>query len=147
MGQQKIIGRFEPIGKEVGPARKPFDVLTKEDWVDPQSGRPGFKGEGVGACVFEYSVISEFWNWVPAGYAPAIPADGGPAFGELKQVGDRAIKQGGLTIRDYFAIHASADEVAALQKRKHAERADDMPLNDFEARYLYADQMLKGRAK
>lgn len=72
---------------------------------------------------------------------PAAPADGGPAFGELKQVGDRAIKQGGLTIRDYFAIHANADEVTRLQ------RCCVENLEDFQARYRYADQMLKERAK
>lgn len=86
--QQKIIGRFEPIGKEVGRPRAGFDVLTKEDWIDPKSGRPGFKGTSPniygdtdGPETQEYSVISEFWRWVRAecehdfeGRAP----DGGP---------------------------------------------------------------------
>lgn len=67
MGQQKIIGRFEPIGKEVGRPRVAFDVLTKEDWVDPQSGRPGFKGVSLyDEYPIDYSVISEFWRWAPA---------------------------------------------------------------------------------
>lgn len=63
--QPKIIGRFEPIGEEVGRRRAPFEVLTKEDWIDPKSGRPGFRGEGLGVIGFEYSVISEFWQFVP----------------------------------------------------------------------------------
>lgn len=75
------------------------------------------------------------------------PADGGPAFGELKQVADRAIKQGGISIRDYFAIHANADEVTALQNHYLAEHEDDIGLSDIQARYRYADQMLKERAK
>lgn len=66
--QQKIIGRFEPIGEEVGRPRVGFDVVTKEDWVDPKSGRPGFKGTSPNVYgdaaqdkATEYSVISEFW--------------------------------------------------------------------------------------
>lgn len=59
--QHKIIGRFEPIGEEVGPRRAPFQVLTKEPYEF--KGRQGFKGFGsLGA----YSVISEFWRWAPA---------------------------------------------------------------------------------
>lgn len=62
----KIIGRFEPIGEEVGRPRVGFDVVTKEDWVDPKSGRPGFKGVSLYECYpIEYSVISEFWRWAP----------------------------------------------------------------------------------
>ena len=32
--------------------------------------------------------------------------NGGPAFGELQQVGDVAMRDGGLSIRDYFAAKA-----------------------------------------
>lgn len=58
--QHKTIGRFVPIGEEVGPRRAPFDVLTKEPYEF--KGRQGFKGFGsLGA----YSVISEHWQFVP----------------------------------------------------------------------------------
>lgn len=74
--QHKIIGRFEPIGEEVGRPRAPFDVLTKEPYEF--KGREGFKGFGsIGA----YLVFPEHWRWVPTecehdfeGRAP----DGGP---------------------------------------------------------------------
>lgn len=65
--QQKIIGRFEPIGEEVGPKRVPFDVLTKEP-VEALGicSKPGFKGLAVlGESTFEYSVVSEHWQFVP----------------------------------------------------------------------------------
>lgn len=65
--EPKIIGRFEPIGEEVGPARKAFDVLTKES-VEALGicGLPGFKGLRLtGAGVDSYSVISEHWQFVP----------------------------------------------------------------------------------
>lgn len=58
--QPKVIGRFEPIGKEVGPRRAPFEVLTKEPYEF--KGRHGFKGLGLWGA---YSVISEHWQWVP----------------------------------------------------------------------------------
>lgn len=62
--QQKIIGRFEPIGEEVGPRRAPFDVLTKEPYEF--KGRQGFKGVALaGALKGEYSVFPEHWRWVP----------------------------------------------------------------------------------
>lgn len=102
----------------------------------------------------EESLVALAARLVEAGYRkfeiidePTAPADGGPAFGELKRVGDRAIKQGGLSIRDYFAIHANADEVTALQNRYLADHEDDIGLTDVQARYRYADEMLKERAK
>lgn len=133
MSNDKIIGRFEPIGPDVGLPRRAFDVLTKEDWVDPKSGLPGFKGLAVAYkdapndYAVEYSVISEHWNWVPTfeqslnelhaastdGYRqhherdqykePPTPADGGSAFGEYRQVGAVAVQKGGMSMRDYFA--------------------------------------------
>jgi len=61
--QHKIIGRFVPIGEEVGPRRAPFDVLTKESYEF--KGRQGFKGLRLtGAGVDGYSVISEHWQFV-----------------------------------------------------------------------------------
>lgn len=62
-GQQpQVIGRFEPIGREVGRPRQPFDVLTKEpyEW----RGQPGWQGQITNGA--EYSVIAEHWQFVPA---------------------------------------------------------------------------------
>lgn len=77
---------------------------------------------------------------------PPAPADGGPAYpffdGRFMNTPEY-----GLTIRDYFAIHANADEVTALQNRYLAEHEDDIGLSDIQARYRYADEMLKERAK
>lgn len=63
----------------------------------------------------------------------------------MRDVTDPA--QHGLTLRDYFAIHANADEVTALQNRYLAEHEEDIGLSDIQARYRYADEMLKERAK
>ena len=38
--------------------------------------------------------------------------NGGPAFGELQQVGDVAMRDGGLSIRDYFAAKAMQGMIA-----------------------------------
>ena len=43
--------------------------------------------------------------------------NGGPAFGELQQVGDVAMRDGGLSIRDYFAAHASEQKDARVAER------------------------------
>ena len=38
--------------------------------------------------------------------------NGGPAFGEFQQVGDVAMRDGGLSIRDYFAAKAMQGMIA-----------------------------------
>ncbi len=71
------------------------------------------------------------------------PYDGGPAFGELKQCGDRAIKQGGISVRDYFAA-------AALHGICANEAADNMVSPNVlmaTGVYLIADAVLQERAK
>lgn len=73
------------------------------------------------------------------------PKTGGPLHGAQANWNDPG--QHGLTIRDYFAIHANADEVTALQNRYLADHEDDIGLTDIQARYRYADEMLKERAK
>lgn len=73
------------------------------------------------------------------------PKTGGPLQGGGAYWNDPV--QHGLTIRDYFAIHANADEVTALQNRYLADHEDDIGLSDIQARYRYADEMLKERAK
>ena len=42
-----------------------------------------------------------------------IKDNGGPAFGELQQVGDVAMRDGGLSIRDYFAAKAMQGMIAS----------------------------------
>lgn len=39
--------------------------------------------------------------------------NGGPAFGEIQQVGDVAMRDGGLSIRDYFAAKAMQGMIAS----------------------------------
>lgn len=83
---------------------------------------------------------------------PAARTDGGPAFGELKQIGDRAIKQGGLTIRDCFAasalqgIFANDAMISRFGKAAQAENISPDVLAATAA-YSVADAMLKERAK
>ncbi len=59
--QTSIIGRFEPIGPEVGRPRHGFEVLSKEpyEW----QGRPGWQGQFSNGA--KYSVIAEHWQFVP----------------------------------------------------------------------------------
>ena len=65
--------------------------------------------------------------------------NGGPAFGELQQVGDVAMRDGGLSIRDYFAVHASEEDIARVLEYNMITRQ--------QARYMHADAMLLERAK
>ena len=65
--------------------------------------------------------------------------NGGPAFGELQQVGDVAMRDGWLSIRDYMAIHASEKDIARVLEYNMITRQ--------QARYMHADAMLKERAK
>lgn len=65
--------------------------------------------------------------------------NGGPAFGELQQVGDVAMRDGGLSIRDYFAAHASEEDIARVLEYNMITRQ--------QARYMHADDMLLERAK
>lgn len=69
--------------------------------------------------------------------------NGGAAFGEFKQCGDRSVKSGGLTVRDYFAAKAAAGMVSGAKTwpmdsdLKHVARIS----------YELADAMLQERAK
>lgn len=67
--------------------------------------------------------------------------NGGPAFGELQQVGDVAMRDGGLSIRDYFAAKAMQGMIAAVGY--HRGEVDFMA----ESAYDCADAMLKERCK
>ena len=67
--------------------------------------------------------------------------NGGPAFGELQQVGDVAMRDGGISIRDYFAAKAMQGMIAAVGY--HRGEVDFMA----ESAYDCADAMLKERCK
>jgi len=67
--------------------------------------------------------------------------NGGPAFGELQQVGDVAMRDGGLSIRDYFAAKAMQGMIAAVGY--HRGEVDFMA----ESAYDCADAMLLERSK
>ena len=70
-----------------------------------------------------------------------IKDNGGPAFGEFQQVGDVAVRDGGLSIRDYFAAKAMQGMIAAVGY--HRGEVDFMA----ESAYDCADAMLLERAK
>lgn len=67
--------------------------------------------------------------------------NGGPAFGGLQQVGDVAMRDGGISIRDYFAAKAMQGMIAAVGY--HRGEVDFMA----ESAYDCADAMLLERAK
>ena len=93
--------------------------------------------------------------------------NGGPAFGELQQVGDVTMRDGGLSIRDYFAAkadisHEIEDDGCIGQRLAIALMDGAMPPswdNDYleariwwaraesRLRYMKADAMLLERAK
>ena len=67
--------------------------------------------------------------------------NGGPAFGELQQVGDVAMRDGGISIRDYFAAKAMQGMIVAVGY--HRGEVDFIA----ESAYDCADAMLLERAK
>ena len=84
--------------------------------------------------------------------------NGGPAFGELQQVGDVAMRDGGLSIRDYFAakaipsgLNVSSHDAANLVGRvcPFDSAGKIQWLSDVNAAlcWIMADAMLKERCK
>lgn len=67
--------------------------------------------------------------------------NGGPAFGELQQVGDVAMRDGGLSIRDYFAAKAMQGMIASYGYLR--SEVDVIA----ESAYDCADAMLARRSK
>ena len=67
--------------------------------------------------------------------------NGGQAFGELQQVGDVAMRDGGISIRDYFAAKAMQGMIASCGYLR--SEVDVIA----ESAYDCADAMLKERAK
>ena len=84
--------------------------------------------------------------------------NGGPAFGELQQVGDVAMRDGGISIRDYFAakaipsgLNVSSHDAANLVGREcpfdSAGKIQWIADVHSAICYIMADAMLKERAK
>lgn len=88
-------------------------------------------------------------NQLTGSRAMTNPSDGGPAFPLTFPLGCSAMIDvpTGMTLRDYFATHASYDELCRILD--DANRAGDLPLkNEFQwARYQHADAMLAERAR
>ena len=63
--------------------------------------------------------------------------DGGPAFPQ----GDDSAWGTGMTLRDWFATHATDADIAAIQNPPHGAQN----ITRYEARYIHADAMLKAR--
>lgn len=73
--------------------------------------------------------------------------DGGPAFGEFEKIGDLAVRQGGITIRDYMAIHASKEDVDQVMLENFDFVTERYLITRQQARYMHANFMLSERAK
>lgn len=58
-----------------------------------------------------------------------------------------AISDRGMTLRDYFAIHASNDEVTAYFRYNRRDGHHPISSELAEARYAFADAMLRAREK
>lgn len=68
--------------------------------------------------------------------------DGGPAFGTFHKAGNCAVRQGGMTLRDYFAAKAMQAGISTLRS------GEDFDEDEFaRTSYNVADAMLRERAK
>jgi len=78
---------------------------------------------------------------------------GGPAFPIPLSPGESykgPCAHDGMTLRDYFAIHASDDDILAVRQAYYAQHGDDpgfKALSVYQCRYLHADAMLTARAQ
>lgn len=74
--------------------------------------------------------------------------DGGSAFGEFKQAGNCSIKNGGLTIRDYFAAKAMQGlQSVYWDTVDKYETAEDVLSCMAQSSYEIADAMIAERSK
>lgn len=98
-------------------------------------------------------------------YREAVPVDGGPAFPQHGWTKDpevlaRMQQNGGMTLRDYFAVHSGiGDEIpvslaGALMHREPPAYKDDPEANAIywaevraRLRYIDADAMLRARGE
>lgn len=69
--------------------------------------------------------------------------DGGPAFGNFYQIGDKAVTQGGMTLRDYFAAKAMSGLVASHDGEDFRLGNEDLAV----CAYAVADAMIAARGK
>jgi hypothetical protein len=70
--------------------------------------------------------------------------DGGPAFPSTIQYfpdDKNANEEQGMTLRDWFATHATDADIAAIQNPPHGAQN----ISRYEARYIHADAMLRAR--
>ncbi len=70
--------------------------------------------------------------------------DGGPAFPSTIQYfpdDKNAAEEQGMTLRDWFATHATEEDIAAILNPQHWSQN----ITRYEARYIHADAMLKAR--
>jgi len=76
--------------------------------------------------------------------------DGGPAFpfGQISEITGQPINgyfAPGMTLRDWFATHATEEDIWAIQNPPHPASIDYRQITRYEARYLHADAMLRAR--
>jgi hypothetical protein len=65
--------------------------------------------------------------------------DGGPAFPSVGEgFGNPSYSAPGMTLRDWFATHATEADILAAQGAYRV-------VTRYEARYIHADEMLKAR--
>lgn len=73
--------------------------------------------------------------------------DGGPAYPVEEYKGSEKILSGGMSLRDYFAVHASDSDIKEyLSETKSIdglEYTNDRSIS--EARYMFADAMIEER--
>lgn len=76
----------------------------------------------------------------------AIKDHGGPAFPTTPENGAYSGQQG-MTLRDYFATHASAEDIATQVSVLRVRSEFGVLPDDYivKARYMHADAMLKAR--
>jgi hypothetical protein len=68
--------------------------------------------------------------------------DGGPAFPSVGEgFGNPSYSAPGMTLRDWFATHATEADIAAILNPQHWSQN----ISRYEARYIHADAMLVAR--
>lgn len=70
--------------------------------------------------------------------------DGGPAFGGFEKVGDIAVREGGISMRDYFAAKALNGYLASMSEDSEPS---EVASTIAEHCYKLADAMLKARMR
>jgi hypothetical protein len=73
--------------------------------------------------------------------------DGGPAFPTLAVLGDRALSEGGLTVRDYFAAKALPGLIGRVWNADGKLSGDEVIALWAQSAYAMADAMIAEREK